>query len=1370
MGKRLLASFLAAAMMLTMAPFAFAVDENSDAVAKIGDTTYASLQAAVDAAKKDDTINVLKDIDLGNEKISTYDVKDNVTGVTIDLGGNTLTSSYKYTVYLKVNDWIIQNGKISNTNASSTYGALYIGGSYNSTTLKNLTVESAVNGIYYAIASSKKGIVCSVTIEDGTKISGTYGVYMKGQPKPLNSTRDGQEILNVNGGEITGTKAAIAVFGAAKGNTKAGVIVNIDDGKVSSETGFAIAGNGTPQLENTTINISGGEVTSAKDTAIYHPQAGTVNISGGTVSGVTGGVQMCSGSLNVTGGTITATGNDETSTKTGDGSIPDGAAVSVVNRSYPGGTPSATISGGTLTSASGVDAVQAYTWTNGSNAKSDWAEAADHIGISGGTFSSNVSDYVASGYEVVQDGDSYTVKAESVAEVGGVGYASLQEAFFAANSGETVKLLKNVTVDDTDEVAARTTITKPITLDLNGKTIIGPDDMGKNNTNFCMLIVDADTTIIDSANDGGINAGRNGGYCINIRNDATLTINAGKYYGGGTDVQVQKGTLIVNGGTFDAEPFDDPYGYNFMINCLDDAYRDGTAKVSITGGTFVDFNPANCKAEGAGTNFLASGYVTKKVGDNYVVKANDNQTIKDLETAITTIKEETAKGESSNDTKVSTAVDVIKNIDNADLANNSAAMGKLAALDNTLTDTTSGSAKVTVTAETRLETGIDANQVAVTNAALSADLTSTTAQNVKVTIADGTSISDIAVDAAKDAAGITNDVAVQKLNISMTVNGTPVTKPTAPVVLEFPLPNGWKGCQIVCVDNATHPELIPTTVIGNKVKATFNHFSDYAMLASQVITSPNKYQIELTPTNSATTVYAGDTITFNVVLKQTDGVYTDKISQFNFKPESEMLTVTETNLNEDFRYLTNGEIAASNPATGISLDADTHTLNIGTITCKVKGFAAGNTALSVTPSEQSGITFTGAQYTIGSPLTVAPLNVTYDVIKVSFTNYKAGTEGTSVKTYYTSAKSKELYSSLNALADRQNPVTSVPEAVNGSITNGTQYRLADDSVNGNLNNWVAADGMTKYADLVAAGGPGFTESINFNVSRVQLLEVADLNGAAIDGTVKTTQRDSKTYVDRNEDFIFTVPDAGNGMKNEVTVTVGTAPVTPAQDATNKNKYTVNKSDMNNSPVKIEIAKVINLDTDDIKVFGSDEGFRKYSAYSGLDTLVLIKGKTGVKYTLTNASGAPEIFELPNPDSGSDYGYGEGFNLAVLIPAPQTINGTLEQTMLNYLKDAYRIAAEDGSNTKLNAYDFDTNGAPGRKIDDVQATYDFSAESNIAWQPTDNLLLKADVLTYKTAESAYNTARDGQVTTDDVDAFLYNYVYTNADRPADSTNP
>ena len=51
---------------------------------------------------------------------------------------------------------------------------------------------------------------------------------------------------------------------------------------------------------------------------------------------------------------------------------------------------------------------------------------------------------------------------------------------------------------------------------------------------------------------------------VNVRMVAALTINGGYYYGGGTAVQVQKGTLIINGGTFACEPFGDPtYGYNF---------------------------------------------------------------------------------------------------------------------------------------------------------------------------------------------------------------------------------------------------------------------------------------------------------------------------------------------------------------------------------------------------------------------------------------------------------------------------------------------------------------------------------------------------------------------------------------------------------------------------------------------------------------------------------------------------------------------------------------------------------------------------------------------------------------------------------------
>ena len=63
--------------------------------------------------------------------------------------------------------------------------------------------------------------------------------------------------------------------------------------------------------------------------------------------------------------------------------------------------------------------------------------------------------------------------------------------------------------------------------------------------------------------------------------------NGGYYYGGGTAVQVQEGTLVINGGTSASEPFGDPYGYNFLINCVDSAYKNGTAKVIIQGGTFL---------------------------------------------------------------------------------------------------------------------------------------------------------------------------------------------------------------------------------------------------------------------------------------------------------------------------------------------------------------------------------------------------------------------------------------------------------------------------------------------------------------------------------------------------------------------------------------------------------------------------------------------------------------------------------------------------------------------------------------------------------------------------------------------------------------
>lgn len=206
------------------------------------------------------------------------------------------------------------------------------------------------------------------------------------------------------------------------------------------------------------------------------------------------------------------------------------------------------------------------------------------------------------------------------AKIGEVSYNTLQDAFDNAESGDTVTLLKNIKTSSVDAANAGLAISKSITLDLNDKTIISPDNMGNNKKNIAALTVKADTTI--KATTGGIDTGKNGGYAINVLSGAKLTIAGGKYYGGGTAVQVQTGELTIKDGYFDAEAFSGSYGYNFIINCIDSAYKDDTAKVAIKGGYFAHFNPANNKAEGAGTNFVADGYISvtsDKSGYDYMV-------------------------------------------------------------------------------------------------------------------------------------------------------------------------------------------------------------------------------------------------------------------------------------------------------------------------------------------------------------------------------------------------------------------------------------------------------------------------------------------------------------------------------------------------------------------------------------------------------------------------------------------------------------------------------------------------------------------------------------------------------------------------------
>lgn len=221
------------------------------------------------------------------------------------------------------------------------------------------------------------------------------------------------------------------------------------------------------------------------------------------------------------------------------------------------------------------------------------------------------------------------------------------------SDGGQVYIYKDFTTDESKTMSSdRTLINNPATIDLEA-TITVPGSL-ENSSNWAAIFIASDTTI--NANAGGINcvdktdssAAYGGGtYVANVMSGATVTVNGGTYYGGGTTFQVDKGTLIINGGFFSVYPDIDTKDYRYVLNCIDGNYKNGTANIIVKGGTFVNFNPADNAAEGAGTNFVAEGYsVIREVKDENttwytVVEGKGASTVDELNDVITSATEPT---------------------------------------------------------------------------------------------------------------------------------------------------------------------------------------------------------------------------------------------------------------------------------------------------------------------------------------------------------------------------------------------------------------------------------------------------------------------------------------------------------------------------------------------------------------------------------------------------------------------------------------------------------------------------------------------------------------------------------------------------------
>ena len=199
--------------------------------------------------------------------------------------------------------------------------------------------------------------------------------------------------------------------------------------------------------------------------------------------------------------------------------------------------------------------------------------------------------------------------AQAAASINGKNYLTLQEA--VAVGGE-VKLLKDVDISET------VIVTKAVKLDLNGKTISNTNDLWeKRADDWSLLSVRAGGDLTITGN-GTLKAKENDCYAVDVQDGATLTIENGTFVGNIHAVYVYQGELTVKGGAYSIQQKypDAAKADEFVLNCYDKHRTEGTAKITVTGGTFVKFNPANCAAEGAGTNFVAAGYAAKKLEDD----------------------------------------------------------------------------------------------------------------------------------------------------------------------------------------------------------------------------------------------------------------------------------------------------------------------------------------------------------------------------------------------------------------------------------------------------------------------------------------------------------------------------------------------------------------------------------------------------------------------------------------------------------------------------------------------------------------------------------------------------------------------------------
>nr|WP_325302960.1 S-layer homology domain-containing protein [uncultured Dysosmobacter sp.] len=441
-------------------------------------------------------------------------------------------------------------------------------------TAENVTLaEEAVGSRVVVAEGAQVGTVTTQAPRSTVSVSGKVDDVItteSAQRAEVEVSKDGRV------GEITvaGEETDITVSGKVDTVT---VEKTAEDTTVEAGSGASI-GKVDTAAEGTTVSGSGKveNVTTSGDNTTVTTKGTEVEVEKGTTGTTAGG-------KDVAGGTTTTT---------------------------PGGSTSGGSSSGGSSSGGSVHS-HSYAYRDNGN----------------GTHTGECSCGATVGPEAHKVGDAGTCTVCGaggfVARIGTTGYKNLQDAL---DVGGEVVLVKDViiTPEGTEKgLIPQMNVAHDTVLNLNGKTISVDPKVAEGSLPYTPALMSVPTGVTLTINGPGTitaEAGTNNSYGINVMGGHVI-VNGGNHYGSMTAFQVQTGELTINDGLFDLAPTCKaaaPQFAKYMINVIDKNYKNGTAIITVKGGTFVNFDPS-ANPEGQGTSYVAPGYSSVKDGENYKV-------------------------------------------------------------------------------------------------------------------------------------------------------------------------------------------------------------------------------------------------------------------------------------------------------------------------------------------------------------------------------------------------------------------------------------------------------------------------------------------------------------------------------------------------------------------------------------------------------------------------------------------------------------------------------------------------------------------------------------------------------------------------------